>query len=722
MHSYSLGVAASWFFIIALVLSAIAFAAWSYFRTVPPISPARRITLTILRSLAVSLLLFALFEPVLTFVSTTSDAPEAGILLDNSQSMTIDAGGHNRREEFREALQKTIKVAPFAWIAAKFDDRTSAISSLDSVNFTGGSTDMGKSLEWLRKESGEKNIRAALMITDGAFNTGNNPIYAAEELGFPVYIVGIGDSTEPKDISVQSLITNEFGSLDAELPVNVSVKSIGYDGEEAKVILADNGTPISEQTIKLRSSQQSYPLVFAYKPAAEGIRKLTASIVPLHNELTAKNNSASAYIRISKQKRSIFLFAGAPSPDITFFHAAVTEEKNTNLQLFVQKQGAEFYAPPPTSQQLAEAELIVFIGFPIASTSQAVLNEIKKELDHGKPFLFIASQQTDYSKLKQFEAFLPFTILSSRQQEYLAFVDVKQQSLGNVLMKINGTEADNDIWNQLPPIYRTETFVKMKPEAEMLASVKVNSMPIAEPMICARDFQQSKSVAILGYGLYRWKLMGFAADQAKGRAMPDVFSTFIGNALRWLQADENRKQVRIKTTKKFYGANEVVEFTAEVYDRSLSPIDNAEVRIAIIGGKQQKREVLLQSYSNGRYAAQVEGISEGDYSFNGAAFLNKALLGAENGRFSVGGDGLEYQNTRMNVELLRTIAARTGGKFYTPETAGEFLNDLKHNPLFVEQVITRRSELALWNMPWMLGASLLCFALEWFLRKRAGMV
>lgn len=722
MHSYSLGVTASWIFIIGLILTAIGFSVWSYLRTIPPIAPARRVVLITLRSLAIVLLIFALFEPVLTLVATSADPPEIAVLLDNSQSMTITTGGHDRKTEYQTALQNAkITNEPTA-ILAKFDAVVKPITSPDSLNFSGNATDLGRPFDWLRDEAEDKNIRAALVVTDGAFNTGNNPLYSADELGKPLFIIGIGDSSEPKDLSVQSLITNEFGSMDAELPVNVSLKSTGFDGTEVKVTLADNGMQIAEQTVKLRAGQQAYPLIFAYRAQSEGIHKLTASAVPVSGELTSKNNAVSEYVRISKQKKNIAVFAGAPSADVTFLHAALAEEKSANVQLYVQKQGAEFYGAIPTAQQLTETELIVFVGFPIASTPQPLLNDIKRELERGKPLLFIASQQTDYGKLKQFDAFMPFSVVSSRPQEYLAFADVKQAALGNVVMKIAGTEADADTWNQLPPVFRTETFVRVKPEAEVLASIKVNNVALAEPLICSRDFQQSKTVAVLGYGLFRWKLLGFAAEQAKGRTAPDVFATFTGNALRWLQADDRQKQVRIRTTKKFYGTAESVEFIAQVYDRALAPIDNAEVRIAVTGAKQQKRELILQALGNGRYTGQINGLPEGDFAFTGVAELNKRPLGSDNGRFSVGDNGLEFQNLRMNVELLRTLAERTGGKFYTPETAVNFREDVKKHPLFTPQTITRRSEFALWNLPWILGASLLFFALEWFLRKRAGMV
>jgi hypothetical protein len=83
---------------------------------------------------------------------------------------------------------------------------------------------------------------------------------------------------------------------------------------------------------------------------------------------------------------------------------------------------------------------------------------------------------------------------------------------------------------------------------------------------------------------------------------------------------------------------------------------------------------------------------------------------------------LEYFDLKMNAALLRSLARRTGGSFYMPENADRFTDDLQNHAAFTEKPVTLRSEAALWNLPWLLAAAILCFAIEWFIRKRAGML
>jgi len=119
---------------------------------------------------------------------------------------------------------------------------------------------------------------------------------------------------------------------------------------------------------------------------------------------------------------------------------------------------------------------------------------------------------------------------------------------------------------------------------------------------------------------------------------------------------------------------------------------------------------------------KLKDLLEGDFFYQGNVEVNQARLGSASGRFSIGDIDLEYMNLQMNAPLLRNLASRTGGKFYTPETANTFLDDLKSNPNFKPVSFTDKYESALWNLPYILAAVILLFAMEWFLRKKFGMI
>ncbi|MCS6809465.1 MAG: VWA domain-containing protein, partial [Bacteroidota bacterium] len=573
MESYSFSIHLPWWLTFLFGITAAALSWYAYTNITPPVSPARRYILMALRFLALLLLLFVLCEPVLNILRATQEPPRIAILLDNSESMSLTDATRNRKQDYHAVLQA---LAPEKLNNAVYDAQSSLtlfdyeariISAQsftpDSLHLDGQFTNIAKALQSVLRTADRTNTQAVLLVTDGAFNDGENPLYTAELLGRPIVVIGVGDSTEVKDISIRSIITNEVGYVDSELPVNVTIDASGFSNGLATITLRDNGTIVAEQSIPIRTAE-SRTVHFAYTPKQPGIHTLTAEITNrqgLEGELTTKNNTYSEFVNILSNKRKTILLASQVSPDIAFIRSSLEAQRTTVCSAYIEDGKGGFLddvsqasndqlAPiekktlETLRRDLSSAEAIILVGFPASSTPSAVIEALKTELARGKPVLFVASQDLDWLRLRPLEPFLPFTVLSGSKQEMLALPDVKQSALASPVMKLSGTESDVKAWNQLPPIFRTETLVRVKPEAEILATIKLNNMALAEPLIVQRTLNNSKSLAILGYGLYRWKLLGYAAELAKGRDIPDIFGLFLENSLRWLSTSDQGKIVR----------------------------------------------------------------------------------------------------------------------------------------------------------------------------------
>lgn len=725
MNSYSIGLSASvWYLVIALAVG-IGFSFYIYRRTVPAIPRSRKVLLASLRAIGLGLLLFAVFDPILTMVTGTIEKPKVAVVIDNSLSSGFTDRTGNRAEIIKKALQSSglasLGAAEADFII--FSDEPHYLSAFgnDSLRFDGGQTDIARAIKYVDRFTANENIRAIVLVSDGAYNTGNNPISTAEALGLPVYSVGIGDTTDPKDVSVQSIITNEIAYIDNPIPVSATISSSGFAGSQIRVTLTDNGARVAEQELSLRSSPQSSSVIFQYMPRQEGVRKLAITAETLSGEQTTINNTASEFVNVLKNKRSVAIFAGAPSPDVSFITNSLSREKGVEVKQYIQKKDGEFYTAPNRQDVLA-CEMFILVGFPIASSPSATMDVIRDGLESGKPVFFVAAQNTDYEKVKTIQEYLPFTMLSSRNQEFLALPDIRHEAASSSLLRVYGNEKDMELWNKLPPLYHTETFVRPKPETEVISTMKINNAPLKEPLIMTRSFKNSKSVAVTGYGIYRWKLMGYAAEASNDRSDAiDLFDVFFKNAFRWLSVNQNNKNVRIRTNKKLYSNGESVEFLAQVYDAAFNPVDNATVSVKI-SGAGDGRDLVLNFLSSGRYSARADGLPEGEYYFSGTATVGGNKLGADNGRFSIGAAVAEYQNLKMNSQLLQSLAERTGGRFYLPESVQSLMSDIARHNGWRDRSVTAKTESPLWNYPWMIGLAILMLSIEWFLRKRYAMM
>lgn len=722
MIDFDFSINGNFFLFLLIVLIAGAIALFSYYRTVPPIRRGKKIFLISLRTLAIALLVFALFKPVFSSIKSSMEKPIIAVFYDNSLSAGTEDASFNRKDQVFEVIDK-LDFGRTMHENYLFDKSTREIDNFakDSLSFKGNLTNLTKPLKLTGNLLSTQNINAILLVTDGAFNDGANPLYDAEKLGKPIYTIGIGDSVEPRDLSVKSIITNDVTYLNSILPVNVDVSYAGLESNPVTAILYDNTLPVDTVRFDIESEKGSRSLLFDFKPKEAGTRKISLKLSELDGEISYLNNTSFTYIDVIENKRRIALFAGSPSPDLSFLKKEIIKNEGVELNEFIQREGATFYNEP-TRAALQQAEMLILIDFPNRYTPDDAINLIAQRLIDGTPVLFIAGFETDYQKLKSLETHLPFVVSSSTPREYYAAMNIKQDALVSSVLRVEGNDNDANLWNALPPIFRTETFVSAKPESNVLSTVVVNGVELSEPLIISRNFQTRKSLAVLGYGLYRWKLMGYASESKFG-ATPeyDLYSIFVNNSLRWLSVKSNQKQVLIESTEDNYAEGESVELTAQVYDAAFVPIDNATVTVDLKGDKDT-RQIILNSIGNGRYKVIIDGLSPGEYYFTGDARYENNVIGKDDGRFNIGASVTEFQNLTMNAPLLRTLAERTGGNFYLPENADEVINDILSNESFTEKPITTRSEFALWDTPWLLAIALLFFSIEWFVRKRAGMI
>ncbi len=239
-------------------------------------------------------------------------------------------------------------------------------------------------------------------------------------------------------------------------------------------------------------------------------------------------------------------------------------------------------------------------------------------------------------------------------------------------------------------------------------------MPVNRPLILTRKLGAKRSIAVLAFNIWRWKLL--ASDNS-----PNPFDSFILNSVKWLNIKDEQKFVTIRTAKKIYSLGENIDFTAQVYDQSYNPVSDAEVNVKITSGNENY-DVTMNSLGNGLYEGTLETNKTGDYSYNGSALQNGNKLGTDSGNFNVGEVDIEMLNPRMNFEFLKSLATQTGGQYFSASSYDQLFQILKKITDNSSKEKIETSEVSLWSNEWLMVIAILLFGLEWFLRKRFGML
>jgi hypothetical protein len=168
---------------------------------------------------------------------------------------------------------------------------------------------------------------------------------------------------EQKDVLIEKVITNNVAYAETRLPVEATIKSSGYSGENVEVAIVEGATVLDRKMITLRDGTQEYLVKLSIEPREEGIKKYTISISKLKGELTEKNNSRSIFVKVLKSKLRVLILAGAPSADVAAVRQALSEDIHLSVRGLVQKNQNEFYDGSLSRAVLDSSDCLVLIGF-----------------------------------------------------------------------------------------------------------------------------------------------------------------------------------------------------------------------------------------------------------------------------------------------------------------------------------------------------------------------
>jgi hypothetical protein len=695
-------------------------AIYAYKRTIPEISSFFKRILILLRWLGLSILIFMLFEPALELSTVEKLPAKTLVFLDNSKSLGSERDGHNLKSEYLKSI-KDADLDEDSYEFFQFTNETIGLSpdSLNSLDLDGDLTNFERVFDRIQRKRTNENIGSLVIFSDGNFNDGKNPIYSASELGLPIYTVTVGDTSEYSDVQISSILTNEIAYVNTAIPVNVIVKSSNYDVDSVSMNLFVDGKIIDTKKLNLKSDKESYLETFQYIPESEGAKSIKVEIEELPREASSKNNIKTEFIKVLDNKKRISLFAGAPSYDVSILSKILSQDANSKLDKFVQKKGGTFYKEP-SEADLIETQLFVLAGFPNSTTPKALIDKIVKEIKKGKPYLFIFSQQIDVKKFNYMKGILPFEVISSGAKEFQVLPVAEKEALSNPLLRVSGSEEDLTLWNELAPLYKTETFLKLEPGAKSIMKIAANNTVLNEPLLIQSESNGIKSVVLTAYGLNNWRLGSLSDRMLKDEDAVDLTKKLIDNSVKWLSVKNEGRKFTITSNKDSYVAGEAVIINAQVYNDSYEALDDANVKVSF-ESENDSRELILSSIGNGRYTSRVEGLTSGNYTVSGRGEYRDKIIGSDQIKFNIGNLNIEYLALNANEKLMSDLADISGGKNYFFKNISNLKSDIISNQAKPKEIVNN-DILNIWEKPWLLIIAIVLFSLEWFIRKRLGMM
>lgn len=719
MPEFSVSVSSHVALLIAGLLAAIGMAAWAYQHTTPAVSRPTRVLLGSLRGATLALLILVLGELVLLVMTRTEEPPAIVVLTDNSRSMGIQDSFEDRRKLLEGVLSspelhELRSAAPIQDILFDSKARSVAVLVPDSISLGGDVTNIAEALRFVGHEREKHNIRAVLLISDGMVTEGGNPVYEVGELNMPIYAIGVGDTSSRRDVRVHTVLSNAVAYVDTKVPVTADIRSSGFSSQRVEVLLRGDEGVLDRHVLDLTAATGRMEVGLWLTPRKAGIQRYTVEVSLPGADAVPANNRSSFYVKVIEKKISVLLLAGAPSPDVAFIRRSLESDASLTVQPYVQHIDGGFLGGPLADSVLQKCDCVIMVGYPSARSDRGTLDRVLQTVREGKSYLQVLSQATDISLLKKFEPGLPVTVSSGSEVEVEMFLSVATGEHVNPLVRGAGESESATYWTGLPPVIRRDIRTLPRPESKVLLVGRLQGAASTEAVYVSRAIGGHRSLFLGVYGLWQWN-MHTATPEA------DPVASFVSPAVRWLSAREEEKPLTVRPLKEVFSGQESVELLAQVYDETLQPVDNAEVRLTL-EGTAPEQEAVAEPRGSGRYVALFEGLGTGTYTYSAKATADGIVLGKDRGSFSVGELTVEFQDVRLHATLLRQLAERSGGKFYQAGELGGLAQMILAHPQFQSSTRRETRTLELWNAPWVLGLLVLLLAAEWALRKRSGMI
>ncbi len=700
------------YFFVALI-PVIAYTVYVYRYTIPQVNKTFKIFLTALRAIALTLVLFFLFEPVVGVSRKLVNEPVNLVFVDDSKSIQID-DKTNRKEKLLGFVNDAVSSGIMNHSEFfRFGNKIKPVSA-DSVKllpFSEPVTNFSNLFSSIKNY--QKNISSIIIISDGVITDGVNPVYQAQKTGAPVFTVGVGDSTRKNNLEIKKVLMNEYIYAETPTSINLTIGNYGFKNQTVTLSFYEDNKLLEKQNVTLTGEEIS-SINFDYLPKNPGEKKLTFQLSDLKGESSTADNKKVIYVNILNNKIRTLVIAGSPSADLSFIKQTLASDENLKVSSITQIAQDRFLENTDRNSLIDSSDVLFLVGFPSAQTSSSLLNKVLDAIkEKNKPYFIVLSSGIDYSKLLVLQPELPFFIkaFSNGTSEVQSMVSAEQ--MDNPLLKSNAENA-LETWNNLPPINKDNNDLAAKPESETISRLKINNIPMNSPLIVSRKLGSKKSIAVLAKDIWKWKL------QTAEKKL-NVFDSFILNSLKWMNTKEDQKTVSIKLAKKIFSLGEQIEFTAEVYNETFNPVDDAELNVnAKLGNNNFTIE--MNSVGNGIYEGTLNVNKPGDYSFYGEAKRNGRVLGKDAGKFTIGEVDIEFVNTRMDKEFLQELSGETNGKFFTVDNYSQLFDLVKEQMKKKSDYTIIKSEYNLWSNEWLLAAAVLLFGLEWFFRKRSGML
>lgn len=742
---------------VALLVLAVLGLAWFGTRE---LAPRRRWILRGLRFLAVVLLGVIFLQPGVRLENVTRVRNHIAVLIDTSRSMALPGTAGSRLDDVKAMLARENGVID-GWRQDHqvdfftLSDQARPLADLGALKAEGDATRLLSGLEDIAARFRPEELGAVVVISDGADNGAlgeADPVVepppaavaVAGRLQAPLHAIFTGPDRPPRDVAVSKVAYDDFAFVRNVVSIQAEITVQGYEDLVLPVTLRRGDMILGQRSLATERGQEKYAFDFEFVPDQTGKDVFTLEVGYGPDEQIKVNNRRQFVIRIIRDKIRALQVVGRPSWDVRFLRRLLKKNPNVDLiSFFILRTGASIdvaqrdelsLIPFPTQElfeeQLGSFDLIIFQNFTYRGYQMSqYLPLIRDYVHNGGGFVMIGGDLSFTSggyAGTPIEEFLPFG-LPAEQGDLIDparfRATLTEAGRRHPITALSLVPEENEkLWQGLPELSGTNRVLAPREDTVVLAErPAAGTSGQTVPVMATRQYGQGRVLAVTTDSTWNWAFHT-AGEGGDNRH----YYKFWGNAIRWLIQDPALKPVRIEADRDRYPLGAEVTLLTRVVGADWAPAADTAVNVDIErswfdDGGMPHTEVIEhlegRTSENGEYLLRYLPVADGAYTATARVDRGKEVV-TDRDVFVVAPDPIELRQTAARRDTLAALARVGRGEV---RTLADGLDGLARvEPRIVK--VNRRKDVPIWSSGWLLLVAILCPSVEWFLRRRWGLL
>lgn len=709
--------------------------------------------LTLLRALVYAGLIFFLFGPALIDRRPTKLRRPLTVLIDSSQSMGFPAKAKpapgekapmSRLDAVREKLtagqpsliEKLNRDYDLRLIRFGTSLEPIAPGSLAGLQPQDPGTRL---LELLQSAARDSAAQSAIVVfTDGITNGDKQSLDGMAPLPVPVFTVGVGESEGFTDVRIAKLGAPEFAFRGREFKIDLTVQASGMKGKSVPLFFNRGKNLITSRPIVIDSDLFEQKLTLAFTPKELGTHSFSVSIPAQSGEQITQNNQKEFRVEVQRDKIRILTLSGSPAWNYRFLRMALKQDPLIDLVSFVFLRTPTDTVDVPETQlslipfpiddifleELKNFDVIVFDDFSHRAYFNPVYLERVRDFvrDGGGLAMLGGTRAFDSggyadSALKEV---LPVELDGKGGFETRGPLQAALTAAGKthpITRLLPDPKANEEAWRGLPPLTGFNRVRGVRGET-LLTTGATNSAGGA-PLLAVGRFGKGRTLALMTDDSWRWNFIAVGNKET-----PQYHLKLMRQAVRWLAQEPSFEQVRLQPIVRSQ-PGEKVAIKLHVLKDDFTPTRQAAVQLRVFSPEGEPIPIpAAADAEEGDYIGEFTPTREGTYRVEAEASLSGKPLGKDRTSFTAAYFYGEADDGRPRLDLLKQIAASSKGE-YIP------LSDWNEKSL--EKIAARLDRIApseiieqrqtrLWNNFWPFAIILALLSVEWWMRRKWGLI